>query len=94
MEKKAFPFLDQITIDNVQNKITESLNEIQYYPPLKVLKIIKLFDVLSKKGQYSEVQESAENIQLREIKRYLNSKMIKLRSRTRSEGLSVLKSRK
>ena len=73
MEKKAFPFLDQITIDNVQNKITESLNEIQYYPPLKVLKIIKLFDVLSKKGQYSEVQESAENIQLREIKRYLTS---------------------
>ena len=49
------------------------MEELRFYSPLKILKIIKLFDVVSKEGQYSETQEDIENIKLREIKRYLTS---------------------
>ena len=73
MKKNSFPFLDPITIEQVNNKIAEALEELRFYSPLKILKIIKLFDVVSKEGQYSETQEDIENIKLREIKRYLTS---------------------
>lgn len=73
MKKNPFQFLDQITIEHVNNKIADALEELRFYSPLKILKIIKLFDVISKEGQYSETQENIENIQLREIKRYLTS---------------------
>lgn len=73
MKKHPSPFFNQITIEYVNNKIADALEELRYYSPLKILKIIKLFDFVSKEGQYSETQENIENIQLREIKRYLTS---------------------
>ena len=73
MSKTNFLPIDQITIEDVNVKIAEALEEIRYYPPLKILKIIKILDAVLKEGQYSEAQENIKNIQLREVKRYLTS---------------------
>lgn len=67
------PFIDELKEEVVEQKIMDLLNELKNYSPIQVLKGIKLIEFVSRRGKYSEVQDSIEDLQIRSAKRYLTS---------------------